>query len=283
MATGISIHIGLNRVDPQHYEGWTGDLQACEFDAQDMASLAKQGGYRDPVMLLTADATVANVSDALEAAAGALRTGDILFLTYSGHGGSVPDRNGDEPDRKDETWVLYDRQLVDDELYVMYSQFQPGVRILVLSDSCHSGSVTREIPDFLRPEKLVERFGGTDPAQIERRSRVLPERVSDNVYKAHKDVYDGIQQSVTANDNTEVGASILLISGCQDRQLSADGDRNGLFTATLLGVWNDGAFQGRYRGFHRKILGEMPPDQQPKLSLVGAANPAFMNQRPFTI
>jgi len=49
----------------------------------------------------------------------------------------------------DETWVLYDRQLVDDELYKIWSKFKPGVRILVLSDSCHSGTVPRDIPAFL--------------------------------------------------------------------------------------------------------------------------------------
>ena len=52
----------------------------------------------------------------------------------------MPDASADEPDRTDETWVLFDRQLVDDELYEMWPQFVPGVRILVLSDSCHSGT-----------------------------------------------------------------------------------------------------------------------------------------------
>lgn len=37
---GMSLHIGLNSVNPKHYAGWSGDLVACEFDAQDMASLA---------------------------------------------------------------------------------------------------------------------------------------------------------------------------------------------------------------------------------------------------
>lgn len=50
--------------------------------------------------------------------------------------------------RMDETWVLYDRQLVDDELYKIWSKFKPLVRILVFSDSCHNGTVTRDIPAF---------------------------------------------------------------------------------------------------------------------------------------
>ena len=142
MAKGMAINIGLNGVNSQNYNGWPGTLRACEFDANDMNALAKGKGYGTQ-LLLTKDATAANVTQALTNAAHKLDNGDILFVSYSGHGGQVPDTNGDEPDGKDETWVLYDRQLVDDELYAMWAMFRPGVRIFVLSDSCHSGSVLR--------------------------------------------------------------------------------------------------------------------------------------------
>lgn len=33
---GISLHIGLNRVDPAHYQGWDGKLNGCENDAKSM-------------------------------------------------------------------------------------------------------------------------------------------------------------------------------------------------------------------------------------------------------
>ena len=32
-ATGLSLHVGLNAVDPAHYAGWSGPLNACEADA----------------------------------------------------------------------------------------------------------------------------------------------------------------------------------------------------------------------------------------------------------
>ena len=32
---GVSLHVGLNKVDPQHYAGWSGPLNACEADAED--------------------------------------------------------------------------------------------------------------------------------------------------------------------------------------------------------------------------------------------------------
>ena len=121
-----------------------------------MEALAKALEYEPRTVILTKDATVARVTEALTTAAQSLSAGDTLLLTYSGHGGQVPDKNGDESkkgadeigeyaDEYDETWVLYDRQLVDDELYALWSEFAPNVRIIVLSDSCHSGTVTREL------------------------------------------------------------------------------------------------------------------------------------------
>jgi hypothetical protein len=50
-------------------------------------------------------------------AAQLLAPGDILLLAYSGERSQVSDVHGDEPDAQDETWVLSDRQLVDDELH----------------------------------------------------------------------------------------------------------------------------------------------------------------------
>jgi hypothetical protein len=47
---GHSIHIGLNRVDPNHYQDqngnpWDGTVVACEFDAKDMQALAQSQGF----------------------------------------------------------------------------------------------------------------------------------------------------------------------------------------------------------------------------------------------
>ena len=283
MAQGISIHIGINRVDPGHYQGWSGELAGCEFDAHDMVAIAERIGFEERTVLLTADATVENVTAALRAAAAKLSSGDILLLTYSGHGGSLPDKNGDEPDQRDETWVLYDRQFVDDELFSLYVTFKSGVRILVLSDSCHSGTCAKTLPSFLNPGALEARFGTSEPAGIERRVRTIPLEVRRRVEEANEAVYDEVQRSTPANDNVDLAASLLLISGCQDNQTSADGDRNGLFTGTLLDVWNGGNFKRYYRGLHRAIVERMPPDQTPNLFFIGQPNPKFRRQKPFTI
>jgi metacaspase-1 len=278
VATRRSIHIGLNSVDPAHYDGWDGTLMACEFDAEDMQKLAASRGF-EPTKLLTQEATADAVTAEIEKAANELSEGDFLFLTYSGHGGQVPDKNGEEePDRSDETWVLYDRQLVDDELYALWAKFKPGVRIFVLSDSCHSGSVLKDIDD---PDAVPSVVANRETAARESpRRRALPLDVMVKTYRAHKDEYDAIQEAVPSSADADVGARVLLISGCQDDQTSLDGISNGLFTETLLGVWDEGRWQGAYSNFHQAIVGKMPQDQQPNLMQVGGTDSGFADEEP---
>ena len=271
MPTGISLHIGLNFVNPEHYGGWDGELKACEFDAKDMKALASAQGFK-PAMILTRDATADAVISSIREAAAKLKSGDMFFLTYSGHGGQVPDTNGDEKDRErqDETWVLWDRQLIDDELWALWGRFKRGVRILVLSDSCHSGTVTRAMPPL--PAR------GPMP-----RIRLMPPKQARVVYRRNAELYDGIQASVPAGERARVRSTVILISGCQDNQFSLDGDRNGLFTETMKKVWRNGVFQGGYRKFRDMIAQRMPREQTPNYYLVGGSNPAFEAQKPFTL
>ncbi|MCV2352318.1 caspase family protein [Paucibacter sp. Y2R2-4] len=292
-ANALSLHIGLNAVDPAAYGGWDGPLAACEFDAKDMAALAKSQGMK-PTVLLTKKGTRAATLAAMRSAAKSLKAGDLFLMTYSGHGGQVGDVNGDEPDHKDETLCLYDGQLIDDELYFELSKFAAGVRVLVLSDSCHSGTVTRDFPP--------------PPPPAGQRPRLMPAEVARRVYETHKKFYDDLQRKVLAEAAKTVvdpdaalalvgGASqatalvgkfkpsVVLISGCQDNQTSMDGEHNGAFTGQLLKIWNSGAFSGNYSSFHSRIRAGMPPSQSPNLFLLGdqAALASFMKQKPFTV
>ena len=287
---GRSLHLGLNSVNGAAYGGWTGPLAACEFDANDMAAVAKSMGMKASV-LLSKKATRAAALAGLRSASSALKAGDFFLLTYSGHGGQVTDVNGDEPDHKDETMCLYDGQLIDDELYFELSKFKAGVRVLVLSDSCHSGTITRELPPPPPP-----------PGQ---RAKLLPDAVARRVYLEHQAFYDKLQKDVVsaagkamvdpdaalaqvgaaAHATALVGAfkpAMVLISGCQDNQTSMDGDHNGAFTESVLKVWANGAFTGNYTSFHARVRAGLPPTQSPNLFVLGDAT-AFLAQKPFTV
>ena len=99
--TGKSIHIGLNHVDPNAYGGWDGALSGCINDTNSMQGLAASVGYATTI-LTDAQATSHRVLQEISTEARTLVSGDILLLTYSGHGGQVFDANSDESDNMDE-------------------------------------------------------------------------------------------------------------------------------------------------------------------------------------
>lgn len=278
MGRGMSLHIGLNSVDPAKYSGWDGELNACEADAHDMQALAGKAGFQG-TKLLTHEATAQEVLGFLDSAARELHRGDTLLLTYSGHGGQIPDLNGDEDDGNDETWVLYDRQVLDDELNLAYCAFEEGVRIAVFSDSCHSGSVARMLPPW--ETRAVAAAALVPPAEILGvKSRAMPPEVAQRDYLKRHDMYDELRPAGTSE--AEPRACVALTSGCQDNQYSLDGTFNGLFTATLLTVWNGGQFRGSYQRLRNQITRRMPANQTPRFSYTGADNPEFLTGQPFT-
>jgi hypothetical protein len=278
MAKGTSLHIGLNKIDKKHY-GTDGALAACEADANDMYQIAKDAGFRAK-KLLTPQGTREAVISGIQAAAKSLTAGDMFFISYAGHGSQVPDRNSDEDDGRDETWCLYDGMLIDDELKRLWTTFKAGVRILVLSDSCHSGTVVRALPGWTDGMNDNTGYPADLPAY-----RFLPTSVSFRAFRANKTFYEAIiaELAKKLKKPAEMKADLLLISGCQDNQTSADGRHNGLFTGTLLSVWNEGQFSGDYAKLHRRIVSLMPARQTPNLMTMGPNPERFKAQRPFEI
>ncbi len=273
MAKVRSLHIGLNAVDPASY-GAPFELMACEADARDMARIAKARGAKTK-SLLTEKATCDAVLKAIATASSDLESGDLFFLTYSGHGGQVQDVNRDEKDDQlDETWCLFDSQLRDDDINTALASFAEGVRILMLSDSCHSGTVSRGIA-LERDEKV-----NADAA-----AKRLPLDATKREFAQHANEYMA-REFVPLS---EVKATGVLISGCRDNQTSQDGDVNGAFTAAFLSAWEDGDFKGDHSELHAavvKILKEQDYEQVPNLQTVAKEDDAykeFLAQRPLNI
>jgi hypothetical protein len=304
-------------VDPSCYQDengdpWDGELAGCINDARDMQAIAASNDFI--TTLFTDDqATTTEVIKTIGRIATELSAGDTFLLTYSGHGGQTPDVNGDDEDGQDETWCLFDRQLLDDELYNLWSQFEAGVRIFVLSDSCHSGTILKQmiynhlppmgpvVKEILSAVPVSKLRAPPTKAQaaalkaVESKAfRVLrdpkppryhnmPLGVQRATYQKNKAMYDAVQWAAGRSNRSVIGASVLLISGCQDNQLSADGDDNGLFTQTLLEIWKDGAFEGNYQNFADAIIEKMPGTQTPNYYKVGAANAGFESEKPFSL
>ena len=261
MARGISLHIGLNRVDPAHYDGWDGALTACEFDAHDMKAIAESCRLRDQhADDGGGDGRRGDDGDRARPPT-SWPQGDLFFCSYSGHGGQVPDRNGeDEEDRSDETWVAYDRQIVDDELYALWGKFAPGVRIFVLSDSCHSGigdqeTSTADVPD---PVSTREKAAAESP-----RYRAMPRDVMIATYNAHAQMYDDIQQHVPGSEQANPDATVLLISGCRTTSCRSTVSATGCSPRTCARSGTTGPGTAAMPEFRETIRARMPANQQP--------------------
>lgn len=271
-----SLNVESKAVDPKHYAGWSGPLVACEADARDMGQIASSQGFKTKALLsdkAKREAVLTNLAQAAQS----LASGDVFFLSYSGHGGQLPDANADEfDDGQDETWCLFDGQPVDDELYTAFGKFKQGVRIIMLSDSCHSGTVAKLM--LTNPINAIRMDEGG--AAIKCMSPMAAFRT----YDANRKFYDPILANSKLRDAwLTVEASVVLISACQDSQTALDGTFNGLFTGTLLRIWNRGAFEGGYRNFFDAIARRSPAAHMPNYFKTGQPMVGVDAMQPFKI
>ena len=272
-----AVVIGKNKcvnVDGDYKIGWNGRLgrssQCCEKDATGLATIAKAQGFKTKV-LVTERATSARVQRAMRSAAKKLVAGDIFLLTYAGHGSQVEDLTNDEADKEDETWCLYDRMFLDDEQRLLYTEFAEGVRILVLCDSCHSGTATRSgKAGAARRRRMHERL----------RARAMPRETASCVYLARKQEYDDIQLGLP-NPPPTLKASRILLSACQDNE-TAMGDlvAGGCFTRALKKIWDQGAFEGGYEQFAEQIKLELKRQHEEAVKEQGGDANNVHRQRP---
>jgi hypothetical protein len=237
--------IGIN-----DYPGTGSDLAGCVNDANDWADELTKRSF-DVELMLDADATGDAMREAMRRRLHAAESGDVVTITYSGHGTWVRDVDGDEPDGRDEALCPYDIRtagpLLDDELFDIFSDRERGVRVVFISDSCHSGSVARyaapargdaDLVRFLPPAVFLE------AAEAERAAR-LPR------------VYRGRPRHAA-----------LLLSGCQDIEYSYDahfgGRPNGAFTYTALATLRELPSTATYRDWITAIARSLPSQDYPQ-------------------
>lgn len=92
----------------------------------------------------------------------ALKDEDFMVFYFYGHGGQVPDKNGDEKidnknDFEDETLVMQDNHVLDDQIYSILMKYKTKAKILFIVECCNSGtSIKLHEDEFLEHEKVLE-------------------------------------------------------------------------------------------------------------------------------
>lgn len=242
MPKRLLLTVGIN-----DYPGTGADLSGCVNDSLDMEGAFGARGY-SVTRLLDAQATKEAVVGTLTGLVGSLRRGDRLVVHYSGHGSNVADRDGDETDRRDECLVLHDWQrgglLLDDELHTILGRKRWGTRVLMLSDSCHSGTMTRAAQDD----------DGT----------VMPARFLDvDLLLGRADFPAPKLETGTASRGLP---GVSLMSGCADPEYSYDawfnGRPNGAFSYWALRTLQQDP--RTLNGWHKEVRKHLPTAQTPQ-------------------
>ncbi|HMT25056.1 MAG TPA: caspase family protein [Microthrixaceae bacterium] len=195
-------------------------LQGCVADALAWRELlVERSGVdaADIVTLTDEQATGQAVRDAVGALIRASAPGDTAVLVIASHGSWKVDRGGDEADRYDETICPHDcdrGQIGDDELGRLLDRAVDGVRLTVVVDACHSGTVTR----------------GLEPGDVARTlSPWIADPAGHGAGRRHRPV-DRIARSVPQRH--------LLIAACGDQQSAVERRRGsqvrGLFSSLAI-------------------------------------------------
>jgi len=271
-----SIHFGLNAVSPAAYAGWNGKLQGCENDARVMRDLFFARGF-DARLILGPAVIRSQVSQAIADAAQALVAGDTLAITFAGHGSQVPNlaADDDEQDKLDETWCLFDGQMLDDELRMLWSRFAAGVRLLLISDSCHSETIHKMMLRLnIMPDRgqLAAAICGPKAAG---RPRSQDPGGALKTYLANKPFYDGLRAALPY-PRPEMKCCMVLMSACLDKDQAYEAGSNGRFTSALLKAWRQGAFVGTYADWVEATKPDIGAYQTPGCRTIGVPDNAFI-------
>jgi len=141
--------IGMTAVDPGSYGGWDGACPGADVDADVVSQLCLDQGLQ-LVTYYNQEATWARTKAAALAATKGMRPGDLFVIFIAGHGGQKRDYGGDEADGYDETLLLWDGEITDDQLLNLWESMPKGVRVLYITDTCNSGTNYRSRRDYRR-------------------------------------------------------------------------------------------------------------------------------------
>lgn len=190
--------VGIN------YRGTSGELRGCINDINNIKELLLKNGYKDEnIRMMSDDHKELPTKHKIAMGLIWLMKNETnnpmdLFFHYSGHGSWIFDKNSDEKDGRDECLVPIDYKrngmLHDDDIKaIIEDNLTSNSNLFSLIDACHSGSMM-DLRYNLTCEK-IDRSGNNIDAD----------------FKVETHNYDGT-----------IKGTVVAISGCEDKQTSAD-------------------------------------------------------------
>lgn len=235
-----AIHLGLNftdyKVDNETLISYSAFLNATFYH-----ELAKNNGFSS-LALFNEEATSKRLIEELNKLSNKLEDGDLLFFSYSGHGGQI--YSDDEPDFRDEVLFLFDRVFLDDEFKKCWSDFNQGVHIFIVTNSCSNGT-------------LID--SGTETENLKNLRGIIkvPPVVEPKNYISSEQYFNYLQGiKFYTNAIKRPKNPIIHISSSKDNFSSPDSRRDFMvlseFTTAFKGIIESG-FKGNYNEFYEKL------------------------------
>jgi hypothetical protein len=232
------------------YKDTAFELRGCMEDVRNLGAVLRASGF--DVEVCTEESAAHPTRNVLQAKLAAflmdLEPGDMGLVWYSGHGVLLADGSN--------AWVPLDFQRAGfvDETWVRahLSALPEGVRLLIGSDACHSGS-TFDLKYDIEPKQALSKTASfrkvlTTKGTVQRHAFV------------HKDVEVDFSREHEVLDawtnRDEMAATIVVLSGCADDETSAEGFEENEFQGVMTWAFLD-VVEGLGSGVALGVLQDM--------------------------
>lgn len=225
--------VGINKYDPK----LNADLNGCVNDVENIRDILVSIYKFNPdnIRVLTDyRATKAAILERLTWLIDGCIPGDEMIFQFSGHGSQIRDRDGDElEDGLDEILVPtnmdWNDPLKDDDLAATFKKVPVGAYLTMIADACHSGSISREIlPPGCGCEEAKKY---NKPRYLEPPFDIRSRGMVDKYLKVRQIGADPVHRGIEQNH--------VLISGCMDKQTSADAHIGGKYQGAMTWALTD--------------------------------------------
>ena len=221
--------VGISNYSSNSATQWT-DIHGAN-DVELIAATLKSQRF-SIAKVTNKQATAKRIRKELTSLVRSCRTGDVVYIHFSGHGQPFEDKSGDENDGWDESIIPYDahkayskgryegsNHILDDELYGFFDQIRmkvgPKGFLCVVIDACHAGGSSRG-DELEEDEEIFVR--GTKDAFSPNGKKYRP-RVNTNGHFV-------IKSSGTQGD-------ILILEACRSYQSNYEIKQDGQYYGSL--------------------------------------------------
>ncbi len=274
--------VGINYIDTEN------ELQGCVDDIEDMAKIMQESGVPARNIQMLSDAyegadkqpTRENILAALKAVVAKAKPNDIIFFHYSGHGAnSLRIKNDYEAICPLNNGKI--ELIADFELHEIITKLPPGAKFVSALDCCHSGDMFN----------LEYNLNETKLTHAERQLKLQQESATQAKEKAKDKKKDKEKEKsaekfihlvpslpVTASKPKPPHGYVVVLSGCEIKQTSADAEQDGrpqgAFTACLKDLI-------KKHGFH-DILDICLSGSKDRMRVLDAEMLAWMKKNHYT-